>query len=78
MINNFDLFIVLGFLAVFLFFIYERVRSLTGKVMLTEKLIGVLEEAHRRTEPQNLEKDVQTYQLTERIVVTRVYFDGKN
>lgn len=53
MLNNFVLFIVSGFLAVFTLIIYERVRFMTGKKMLTEKLIGFLEKVHRRTEIQN-------------------------
>lgn len=79
MINYFALSMVLGFSAVFSFFIYERVMFATGKKMLIEKLIDFLDEIHRRTEPRNkIEKDVRTYHLTERVNVTRVYFDGKN
>ena len=51
---------------------------MTGKKMLTEKLIGFLEKVYQRTESQNIiKKDVNTYQLTEKVFVTRVYFDGK-
>ena len=79
MINDFSLCIVWGFLTVFSFLIYERVRFITGKKILIEKLIDFLEKIHRRTEPQNkIEKDVRTYHLTERVNVTRVYFDDKN
>ncbi|MGC7870866.1 hypothetical protein ACPUYX_04960 [Desulfosporosinus sp. SYSU MS00001] len=78
MLNYLALVIVLGVLAAFSFIIFERARLMTGRKMLTEKLIDFLEKVYQRTDPQNkIEKDVQIYQLTERAFVTKVYFDDK-
>lgn len=78
MINYFSLFSILGLLSVLSFSIFERIRFINGKEMITDKFLSFLQKIYDRTAPKNSdEPEIHDYHLSDKAILRIVYFDDK-
>lgn len=67
--------VIAGVSLLLLFVIIERVRFVTGKEMLTDRLLVYLEGVHRRTAPkEDEEMEIQEYPLSDKVKVMELHF----
>lgn len=78
MINNLGLPFVLGFLSVFLFAIFERIKFIAGKEMITDKFLSFLQKIYDRPDPRNSKvPEERDYHISDKVIVRKVYFNDK-